>query len=148
MDNLNLEQLIELFDIALTSDNPAVQNALKSLLMVATLVHAENKAAALKDGPFKTLFEQVNWLTSEVHRLRNEHHSIPQPWTTTPNTQPWYPSTNPTPPTWTPIWTTSTGDSIPPPYSVTCSANSMYTAAGTSDTITVTLPEDFKYTIK
>lgn len=44
-DNFDLETFVELFDTAITSDNPAVKKALKNLLLVASIVNDDKTTA-------------------------------------------------------------------------------------------------------
>jgi hypothetical protein len=122
MNDIDLKEFCELLDTALMSKNETVQNALRSLLMVAALVHAEDKGKHIEYGPFGHLERSYNQLRDEVRLMRSELDNLtrsqykPSPWTTTPNTtQPWYPSTNPGP-----GFYPSTPTNPTPPWTVTC----------------------------
>lgn len=95
-DNFDLETFVDLFDTAMTSDNPTVKKAFKNLMIVATLVNAENEP---KIGPLRELMTSLNDLRSRVATLEASKYSSYGPVT--------MPATNPT-------WTVGT----PTPYTM------------------------------
>ena len=120
----DLEDLVKVIDAALTSDNPAVQNALRGLLLISTIVSAEHPDQALRSGPLARVFEDYHNLARRLSQLEDDMNKIK--WTqqkqqvepfmpTVPAVGP-YPSTNPwtgtnpnrPTPTWTSTW--SVGD--------------------------------------
>lgn len=92
--DFDLEAFVDLFDTAMTSDNPTVRKAFKNLMIVATLVGAENEP---KIGPLRELMTSLNDLRNRVATLEASKYSSYGPVT--------MPSTNPT-------WTIGT----PTPY--------------------------------
>ena len=72
----DLEQLVKVIDSALTSDNVAVQNALRSLLMVATIVSAEHPDQVMKNGPLARVFEDYNNLARRLNSLEDDVRKI------------------------------------------------------------------------
>jgi hypothetical protein len=68
-EDTDLKRFVELFDTAMTSKNPAVQKCFHNLLMVASLVHAEDNNNH-KSGPLKKLFEEMEATRNEVAKLR------------------------------------------------------------------------------
>ena len=66
-----LENLVKVIDTALTSDNVAVQNALRSLLLVATIVSAEHPDQVLH-GPLARVFEDYRNLSFRLSNLEDE----------------------------------------------------------------------------
>lgn len=70
MEDNSLKILIELFDVALESDNPAVKKALKNLLLVATLVHSEDEKPLR--GPMYALVNEVETLKKNFTILSME----------------------------------------------------------------------------
>jgi hypothetical protein len=72
----DLEQLVKVIDSALTSDNVAVQNALRSLLMVATIVSAEHPDQVLRNGPLARVFEDYNNLARRLSSLEDDVRKI------------------------------------------------------------------------
>jgi hypothetical protein len=72
----DLEQLVKVIDSALTSDNVAVQNALRSLLMVATIVSAEHPDQVMKNGPLARVFEDYNNLARRLSSLEDDVRKI------------------------------------------------------------------------
>jgi len=70
-DEVDLRHLIEVLDVALSSDNPAVKDSLQKLLMIATLVSTEKPVDRLR-GPLSRIFEEISTLRDKVRRLENE----------------------------------------------------------------------------
>jgi hypothetical protein len=68
----DLEQLIQVIDSALTSDNAAVQNALRSLLLISTIVSAEHPDQALANGPLTRMYEDLRHLARRLSNLEDE----------------------------------------------------------------------------
>jgi hypothetical protein len=68
----DLEQLIQVIDSALTSDNAAVQNALRSLLLISTIVSAEHPDQVLANGPLSRMYDDVRHLARRLGDLENE----------------------------------------------------------------------------
>ena len=114
----DLEDLIKVIDTALTSDNVAVQNALRGLLMIATIVSAEHPDQVMKNGPLSRMFEDMQNLNRRLGRLEDELNQVKwnqqkartEPFMpTVPVAQPWT-GTDPTRPTPTWIGSFSAGD--------------------------------------
>lgn len=79
----DLETLIELFDTALSSDNPAVKKALKNLLLISSLVNSEISDNEKFQGPLKRLFDgvqdlhrRIDVLQVELLTLKSIEHSL------------------------------------------------------------------------
>ena len=117
----DLEDLIKVIDTALTSDNAAVQNALRGLLLISTIVSAEHPDQALQSGPLARVFEDYHNLARRLSRMEDELNQIKwnqqkqqvEPFMPTvpavvpyPMSNPWT-GTNPNrpTPTWTSTWT-------------------------------------------
>lgn len=124
--DFDLETFVDLFDTAMTSDNPAVKKAFKNLLLISAIVNSENSQSGLRHGPLRRLVEDIQHLNRRIGTLENNHRNSPNvpipsgpyintPWViTTPNTGTPIPGQSPT--TGTPNW---------PPGSITCSATSV-----------------------
>jgi hypothetical protein len=140
-DDLELETLIDLFDTALTSNNPAMKKAVKNLLLVATLIDSELSPEQRVRGPLRQALEDMRDLTRRMDRIEMEHrnqnnpYTYPAPYTPIPGT-PW-PNPNVTTPWTIPPGTTigtstsSSKYSVPPnqgPYSI----NSKITVSSTA----------------
>ena len=67
-DEVDFETLAGLLDTALSSDNPAVQDQLKKLLMVAALTSSPDPLGKVH-GPFKQMFGEMRVLSSRVKLL-------------------------------------------------------------------------------
>lgn len=55
--DFDLERFVDLFDTAMSSDNPTVQRAFKNLLLVASIVNAEDPDAGMRQGPLRRVIE-------------------------------------------------------------------------------------------
>ena len=77
--DFDLERFVDMFDEALTSQDPRVMNALRSLMMMVTLTRPESRDSGLHDrnhGPLRRLYEDVNHLNSRLHRMEDEVQRI------------------------------------------------------------------------
>ena len=114
-----MEQLVKLFDFALSSDNPAVKKALKNLLLLVSIIEPEEESH--RPGPLRSLQDEIMKLRTEILRLSNDMSIIKEhnrtgrttpymPTGTYPNV---YPTTYPTtyPNTWTITTSTPTTSS-------------------------------------
>ena len=72
MTEVDIYEFAKMFDAALASDNSSVQKALRNLMMLAAVVHAEedDKRAA---GPLEAVLDKVNDLERMVRELQ---HSV------------------------------------------------------------------------
>jgi hypothetical protein len=70
--DFDLETFIDLFDTALSSDNPAVKRALKNLLMIATLVDSDLTPEQRVKGPLRRLVEDLRDTNRRIDRLQEE----------------------------------------------------------------------------
>ena len=124
--DFDLETFVDLFDTAMTSDNPAVKKALKNLILISTLVDAKSDYGS-RHGPLRRLVEEVKHLNQRLTSLEMEKQYkstyTPPPGTGTwpPGVvQPMWPQTSPNTvaPTAVPgtglppgaIWTTATSN--------------------------------------
>ena len=98
--DFDLEQFVDLFDTAMTSDNPAVKKAFKNLLLLAALVSSDDKDEAVK-GPLRRLIDDQRIILRRIERLESEKH-YPNPMMPTPYNPgtPWNIPTPGTIPTW------------------------------------------------
>lgn len=87
MENKELAKMVELFDVAIKSDNKMVQDALQNLLCVAVLASEEGK---IEGGPFKLMLDRIIMLEATVNLLSNRLTNL-ETARTTPN-YPSYPS--------------------------------------------------------
>ena len=69
MASEDLENLLKLFDYALSSDNPAVKKALKNLLLVVSIVEPQEDAT--KPGPLAEIKRELQILRAEIATLKN-----------------------------------------------------------------------------
>jgi hypothetical protein len=72
----DLERFIEMFDTAMTSNDPRVQNALRQLMMMVILTDNshENRERKLggRQGPLRRITEELNMVQRRMHDLANE----------------------------------------------------------------------------
>lgn len=122
--DFDLETFVDLFDTAMASDNPAVQRALKNLLMIAALVNAESNKDGLQRGPLRRVFEDIKYLNQRLQNLEMEkqYRSTYTPtMPSSPGTGQWPPSVT-YPPGYVSIPSqplgpaTMPGTSLPPGY--------------------------------
>lgn len=107
-EDFDLERFVDLFDTAMSSNNPTVKKSFKNLLMVAALAEGENQDP--KIGPLRGLLKSVENLQQRVAVLEASKSStygpVPTPYT----------------PTWTitnPVTTPVTTVGIAPTYTST-----------------------------
>lgn len=67
--DFDLERFIDMFDTALTSDDPRVVETLRRLLMIVVLTKPEGQEEI---GPLRRLYEDVNHLNRRLNRLEEE----------------------------------------------------------------------------
>ena len=140
--DFDLETFVDLFDTAISSDNPAVQRALKNLLMIAAIVNAEDAEAGMRRGPLKRVLEDQRNIIRRLDRIESDRiypqqpaPYIPPGGTGTPfgpvPLGPYYPTPPITRPSTSPsaipgtIWATNTS-STSSPDQFTSNANATY----------------------
>ena len=73
--DFDLERFVDMFDDAITSQDPRVVNALRSLMMIVTLTRPESKDSGLQNrnsGPLRRMVEDVNHLNRRLHSLEDD----------------------------------------------------------------------------
>ena len=73
--DFDLERFIDMFDTALTSNDPRVVETLRKLLMIVALTKPETDNSGLHDrnaGPLRRLYDDVNHLNRRLHRMEEE----------------------------------------------------------------------------
>lgn len=110
--DFDLEQFVDLFDTAMSSDNPAVKRALKNLMMISTLVDSDIKPDDRVKGPLRRLVDDVNNLNRRIHTLEFDQmqKKYTQPVETYPASAPYFsPSVGTSTTPWTPGTIIGTG---------------------------------------
>ena len=74
-DDIDLRHLLEVLDVALSSDNPAVRDQLQKLLMIATLVSTERPIDRTR-GPLSRIFDEVRDLRQRVGKVESEVNTM------------------------------------------------------------------------
>lgn len=100
--DFDLEAFIDLFDEALTSNDPNVQKTLQHLMVIAALARNHQKHNQT-NGPLRRLFEDMKHLNSRLNNLESQRGRY----------HPGYGPVPPTGPTPVPTWTTG-GTQWPP----------------------------------
>lgn len=127
--DFDLETFVDLFDTAMSSDNPAVQRALKNLLMIAAIVNAEDPDAGMRQGPLRRVIDDQRNIIRRLERVEDNKIYPQSPSTpygpvtpgvplgpyVSPNTQPY---------TWP-----NTGTGSPPPNQIWCSSQTVKSAS-------------------
>lgn len=67
----DLENFIELFDMALISNDSRIKKALGHLLTITTLITSEKNKHDVKTGPLRRLFENFSDINTRVSKLEN-----------------------------------------------------------------------------
>ena len=73
--DFDLERFIDMFDTALTSNDPRVVETLRKLLMIVALTKPETDNSGLHDrnaGPLRRLYDDVHHLNRKIDRLEEE----------------------------------------------------------------------------
>ena len=118
--DFDLETFVDLFDTAISSDNPAVQRALKNLVLISAIVNAQQNPEGLRKGPLRRVIDDIQVLNKRIGQLESAGAyrstyapTTPNPGTAVPGYNSKWTTTLPgTIPPGTIITTTSTGDNI------------------------------------
>ena len=109
--DFDLETFIDLFDTAMTSDNPAVKKALKNLILISTLVDAKSDYVS-RHGPLRRLVEDIKHLNQRLQTLEMEKSY--KTTYTPPTTGTWPPGYNQPLNPATPMWPQTTPNTVAP----------------------------------
>ena len=77
--DFDLERFVDMFDEALTSQDPRVVRALRDLMMMVTLTRPESSGGGLHDrqrGPLRRLFEDIYHLNKRLNRVEEEQSQL------------------------------------------------------------------------
>lgn len=69
--DFDLETFVDLFDTAISSDNPTVQRALKNLILVSAIVNAQENSEGLRKGPLRRLVDDIQTLHKRIGNLES-----------------------------------------------------------------------------
>lgn len=125
--DFDLETFVDLFDTAMTSNNPAVRKAFKNLMMISAIVNSEHPASGLRTGPLRRVVDDIQNLNRRISQLETTSRQSP-PNVTIPSgpyiNTPWV-VTSPNTGTPNPVVSPNTGTpTIWPPGSITCASTS------------------------
>lgn len=76
--DFDLEAFIDLFDEAVTSDDPSVQKTLQHLMVIAALARNHDGHSERK-GPLRRMYEDLNHINRRLERLETGNSSIGRP---------------------------------------------------------------------
>jgi len=68
--DFDLETFVDLFDTAISSDNPAVQRALKNLVLISAIVNAQSPED-LRKGPLRRVIDDIQTLNKRIGQLES-----------------------------------------------------------------------------
>ncbi len=76
--DFDLERFTEMFDTAMTSDDPRVRNALRQLMMMVILTDASDHEAQRRrrHGPLRQVQQHLQEIQSWVKRLEDKHYHL------------------------------------------------------------------------
>lgn len=76
--DFDMERFIDMFDTAMTSDDPRIKNALRQLMMMVILTEPEDKNTGLtyRSGPLRRLYEDVRNLNTRLTNLDDQFHRL------------------------------------------------------------------------
>lgn len=97
--DFDLETFVDLFDTAMSSDNPAVQRALKNLVLISAMVNAQQTQEGLRKGPLRRVIDDIQNLNRRLSNLEGAGAYRSPTTTPVPGTGPWI---NTTPGQWNP----------------------------------------------
>lgn len=86
--DFDLETFVDLFDTAISSDNPTVQRALKNLILVSSIVNAQENSESLRRGPLRRIIDDITNITRRLNNLESAgaYRSTYSPVVTSPGT--------------------------------------------------------------
>ena len=71
--DFDLERFVDMFDEAMTSQDPRVMDSLRSLMMMVLLTRPEIKTEhSLRNGPLRRLFEDMNHLNRRMYDMEEK----------------------------------------------------------------------------
>jgi len=125
--DFDLETFVDLFDTAISSDNPAVQRALKNLLMIASIVNAENTEAGMRQGPLRRVIDDQKNILRRLDRIEGDRIYPQSPGSMPPTSAPLGPYQPATWPNTTTTWPPTPGRL--PPGTIWSSSSNVSTTA-------------------
>lgn len=70
--DFDLDRFVEIFDEAMTSENPAVKKAFNNLLLVASIANSDTRNLPVTQGPLRRLIEEHREIIRRVAKLEYE----------------------------------------------------------------------------
>jgi hypothetical protein len=75
--DFDLERFVDMFDEAMTSQDPRVMDSLRSLMMMVLLTRPEIKIEHSRNhGPLRRLFEDMNHLNRRMHDIEDKVNAM------------------------------------------------------------------------
>jgi hypothetical protein len=79
--DFDLERFVDMFDEAMTSNDPRVIETLRKLLMIVSLTRPESQTEhSRRDGPLRRLFDDMNNLNRRMNRMEEETSERRRAW--------------------------------------------------------------------
>ena len=75
-EDFDLEKFVDLFDTAMSSDNPSVKRAFRNLLMVTTIVDSESSQDWRDKGPLRSLVDEHRYIMQRLASLEQQLQSM------------------------------------------------------------------------
>lgn len=135
--DFDLETFVDLFDTAMSSDNPAVQRALKNLVLISAIVNAQENPDSIRRGPLRKIVDDILSIRKRLEQLESAgayRSTYPSPTITSPGTAvpsgPWTGANPPGYKTYPPVhpgqtqWPTTLPGTIPPGTIISGSSSS------------------------
>lgn len=69
--DFDLETFVDLFDTAMSSDNPAVQRALKNLVLISAIVNAQENPDSIRRGPLRKIVDDILSIRKRLEQLES-----------------------------------------------------------------------------
>ena len=69
--DFDLETFVDLFDTAMSSDNPAVQRALKNLVLISAIVNAQENSDSIRRGPLRRMVDDIVSIRKRLDQLES-----------------------------------------------------------------------------
>jgi hypothetical protein len=67
--DFDLELFVDLFDTAMSSDNPTVKKALRNLILISSMVNAQDQGRDMSRGPLRRILDDVSNINRRLHRM-------------------------------------------------------------------------------
>ena len=70
--DFDLELFVDLFDTAMSSDNPTVKKALRNLILISSMVNAQDQGRDMSHGPLRRMIDDVSNINRRLNRIETQ----------------------------------------------------------------------------